>query len=229
MADDIVLHAVPPGEVHTHAAAWVAEHLRRAVRARGQAHLAVSGGTTPAAMFRSLAALEVPWPSVHVWQVDERVAPDGDPDRNAKDLLRWLVRPVELPAENVHLMDVEAGDLHDAAARYALDLRRSCNGTLDLVHLGLGGDGHTASWAPGDRAVLATADDVSVVGVFKGFVRLTLTPACVNRARRRVVLVTGASKSEAVHHLLGADRSIPAAALARAGTVVIADSDAAPD
>jgi 6-phosphogluconolactonase len=226
MSHDVVLHAVPPGEVHTHAAGWLGEQIRRAVEARGEAHVAVSGGTTPAAMFRLLAGLELPWARV---QVDERVAPDGDPDRNAKDLLRWLVRPAGIPDANVHLMDVEATDLHDAAARYASALQRACGGVLDVVHLGLGGDGHTASWAPGDLAVLATADDVSVVGVFRGFVRLTLTPACVNRARHRVVLVTGASKSDAVADLLSGGRTIPAAALTRHDTVVFADTDAAPD
>jgi 6-phosphogluconolactonase len=100
---------------------------------------------------------------------------------------------------------------------------------LDVVHLGLGSDGHTASWAPGDQAVLATTDDVSVVGVFKGFVRLTLTPCAVNRARSRMVLVTGASKRWAVSALRSGEQGIPAAALTRRGTVVIADTDAAPD
>jgi 6-phosphogluconolactonase len=139
------------------------------------------------------------------------------------------VRPAGIPAANVHLMDVEATDLNDAAARYAAALRDSCDGVLDVVHLGLGGDGHTASWPPGDRAVLATANDVSVVGVFKGFVRLTLTPTCVNRARHRVLLVTGASKAGAVADLLSGGRDIPAAALVRHDTVVFADTDAAPD
>jgi 6-phosphogluconolactonase/glucosamine-6-phosphate isomerase/deaminase len=134
-----------------------------------------------------------------------------------------------LPPGNVHLMDVEATDLHDAAARYGVALATACGGVLDVVHLGLGGDGHTASWAPGDLAVLATSDDVSVVGVFKGFVRLTLTPNCVNRARHRLVLVTGASKADAVAELVSGERNIPAAALSRQDTVVFADTDAAPD
>jgi 6-phosphogluconolactonase/glucosamine-6-phosphate isomerase/deaminase len=129
-----------PDRLAQRAAVWVAERLWAAVAERGEAHLAVSGGATPAAMFADLARVPVPWTAVHVWQVDERVAPSGHPDRNAVDLQRALLDDVQ--PKMVHVMDVTAADLDAAAAVYGAELRDACGGVLDLVHLGLGGDGH---------------------------------------------------------------------------------------
>ena len=114
--------------------------------------MAVSGGRTPWEMLRALAGEEVPWKAVHVFQVDERVAPAGDPDRNLTHLRESLLEHAPLPAEQIHAMPVEEPDLEGAAARYAQTLRQIAGSppVLDLAHLGLGPDGHTASLVPGD-------------------------------------------------------------------------------
>jgi 6-phosphogluconolactonase/glucosamine-6-phosphate isomerase/deaminase len=199
------------------AAGWVAHHLRNAVLRRGVATFAVSGGTTPAAMFADLAALDVPWAAVTVFQVDERVAPDGDPARNAAllDLLPVL-------GGRRQLMPVTAPDLQAAARRYAATLPDR----LDVVHLGLGDDGHTASWPPGDPVV----DDTELVGLsgeYRGHVRMTLTPLAVNAARHRLVLAAGPDKAVAVERWLLGDSDVPVHHLRRSDTVVVIDRHAA--
>ena len=154
-----------PGPLAQRAAIWVADQLWSAIAERDVAHLAVSGGTTPKAMFGALATLPLPWDRVHVWQVDERVAPDGDPARNLDDLEAALLSKV--PA-TPHLFAVTNPDLAAAAAAYAADLHAACDGVLDVVHLGLGDDGHTASWPPGDPVVDVTDADAAVVRAVPG-------------------------------------------------------------
>jgi 6-phosphogluconolactonase/glucosamine-6-phosphate isomerase/deaminase len=167
-------------------------------------------------MLAALTTHELPWDRIEVWQVDERVAPDRHADRNANQL-------AGLPGRH-HLMPVTARDLRRAAARYAAALPER----FDVVHLGMGPDGHTASWPPGDP-VVASAKPVDLCGEFNGRVRMTLTPPAVNGARSRVVLITGADKAPAVaawlnHHPLGA--RLPVSRVARSGTVVVLDSAA---
>src|SRR5439155_25315342 len=125
------------------AADRVAAQATQAVRERGRFTLAVSGGSTPVRMFDALAERKLPWEAVHVFQVDERVGPDGHPDRNYTDLAVHLLDRVPIPPGNVHPMPVTADDLEEAARAYAADLAEvTGDGVLDLVHLGLGGDGH---------------------------------------------------------------------------------------
>ena len=133
--------ALDAPQAATDAAEWVARQLRNAVRRRGAATIAVSGGSTPALMFADLAQMDVPWGAVDVWQVDERVAPAADPARNAH-----LLVALPLAKRRVHLMAVTARDQRAAARRYAASLPDR----FDVVHLGMGDDGHTASWPPGD-------------------------------------------------------------------------------
>ncbi|MDO8390754.1 MAG: 6-phosphogluconolactonase [Actinomycetota bacterium] len=199
------------------AAVWLAAQLRNAVRRRGAATLALSGGSTPAAMVATLVSLAVPWASVQVWQVDERVAPDGDAARNAGLLQALPVLPRQL-----HLMPVTAAHLDAAAARYAASLPPR----FDVVHLGLGDDGHAASWPPGDP-VIDSPHDVAISGEYRGRVRMTLTPPVVNRARHRLLLVCGAAKAVPLQRWLLHDPLLPADRLRRAGTVVVADAAAA--
>src|SRR5580700_6536270 len=123
------------------AAAIIAQDAREAVAARGRFIMAVSGGHTPWIMLRALANQDVPWADVHVFQVDERIAPEGDPDRNLTHLRESLLSAAPILPEHVHAMAVESQDIESAADRYALELPP----VLDLVHLGLGPDGHTAS------------------------------------------------------------------------------------
>jgi 6-phosphogluconolactonase len=210
------------------AAGVIAAGLRIACRARGTGSLAVSGGTTPAAMFQVLATADLPWDDVHLFEVDERVAPDGHPDRNATGLAEHLLGRVPIPAGNVHLMPVTDPDL-GAARAYDDLLAGITGGVLDIVHLGLGDDGHTASWPPGDP--VSDRDDgpgVAVVGPFNGRLRMTLTPPAVNRARTRVWLVAGRSKAPAVEGVVAGDRRLPASKVRRDNNLFVVDPDAAP-
>jgi 6-phosphogluconolactonase len=210
-------------------AAFVATEARAAVAARGRFVVAVSGGHTPWQMLRELAGLEVPWDGVQVVQVDERVAPAGDPDRNLTHLRASLLGHAPLRPEQVHAMPVEEPDLQAAAARYARTLQE-LTGTpaiLDLAHLGLGPDGHTASLVPGDPVLDVTDADVAVTGVYQGRRRLTLTYPILNRSRRILWLVTGASKIEMLARLRAGDPTIPAGRVSQAQATVVADRAAA--
>jgi 6-phosphogluconolactonase len=213
-----------PGPLAERAAVWVADQLWTAISERDVAHLAVSGGTTPKAMFAALATLPVPWDRVHVWQVDERVAPDGDPARNLNDLQAGLLSKVPVTA---HLFAVTNPDLAAAAAAYAADLHAACDGVLDVVHLGLGDDGHTASWPPGDPVIDVTAADAAQAGPYQGHLRLTLTVPAVNRASQIMFLLAGAAKAAPLARLVAGDPSIPASHVRRDDVVVFADAAAA--
>lgn len=211
------IEAIPADALAARAAIFIADRVWSATAERGEAHLALSGGRTPAAMIAALAGQRLPWDVIHVWQVDERVAPDGDTARNAVQL-----DPLVDAGARVHLMDVTAADLHDAAQAYgeALDAR------LDVVHLGLGDDGHTASWPPGDPVVDTMVDTVercAVVGPFNGHVRMTLTPPVVNGARCRFFLVSGDAKRPMLERLVAADPDYPAARVRHEATVVLTD------
>jgi 6-phosphogluconolactonase len=180
-------------------------------------------------MLRALADEDVPWPRVHVVQVDERVAPAGHPDRNLTHVRENLMAHAPLPPAQLHDMPVEAPDLQSAATRYALTLQELAGSpaVLDLVHLGLGPDGHTASLVPGDPVLEITDNDVAVTGAYQGRRRMTLTYPIINRARRILWLVTGSEKIEMLTRLRDGDRSIPAGRVRGADALVIADQDAA--
>ncbi len=211
------------------AAAVIAVEARAAVAARGRFIMAVSGGHTPWQMLRRLAGEEVPWEAVHIVQVDERVAPTGDPDRNFTHLRESLLEHAPLPPEQIYAMPVEAPDLELAAARYATILREIA-GTppvLDLVHLGLGPDGHTASLVPGDPVLNITDTDVSLTEVYQGRRRMTLTYPLLNRSRRVLWLVTGSDKAEPFVRLCNGDRTIPAGRVRQDHAILLADRAAA--
>ena len=211
------------------AAAIVAEEARAAVAARGRFLVAVSGGRTPWQMLRALAGEQVPWNAVHLFQVDERVAPAGDPDRNLTHIGESLLTRVRLPPGHLHAMPVEERDLASAAARYARELEEMAGAppVLDLVHLGLGPDGHTASLVPGDPALEVEQASVAVTGAYGGHVRMTLTFPVLDGARRVLWLVTGAEKAPMLARLKAGDRSIPAGRVRRDQALVLADRAAA--
>jgi 6-phosphogluconolactonase len=212
------------------AAALIAAEARAAAAARGRFVMAVSGGHTPWVMLRALAGEDVPWASVHVVQVDERVAPAGHPDRNLTHVRESLLEHAPLRPEQIHAMPVEAPDLQQAAAaRYALTLQELA-GTppvLDLVHLGLGPDGHTASLVPGDAVLDVSDADVALTGVYQGRRRMTLTYPIINRSRRILWLVTGSEKAGMLVRLRAGDPSIPAGRVQGDEALVIADRAAA--
>ena len=208
------------------AATFIAAEARVAVAARGRFIFAVSGGHTPWEMLRDLTGKELPWSGVHVLQVDERVAPAGDPDRNLTHLRESLLAHAPLRPEQVHAMPVESSDLEAAAARYAQVLQEIAGSpaVLDLVHLGLGPDGHTASLVPGDPVLEVTDRDVALTGgVYQGRRRMTLTYPVLNRARSVLWLVTGSEKVGMLARLRAGDRGIPAGRVRQDHALVLAD------
>jgi 6-phosphogluconolactonase len=211
------------------AAVLVAAEARAAVAARGRFVAAFSGGHTPWQMLRALADEEVPWAAVQVVQVDERVAPAGDPARNLTHLQQTLLAHAPLRPEQVHAMPVEDPDLPAAAVRYAQALRQVAGSppVLDLAHLGLGPDGHTASLVPGDPVLDVADADVAVTGPYQGRRRMTLTYPLLNRSRRILWLVTGDDKAEMLVRLRDGDTSIPAGRVRRDEVTVLADQAAA--
>jgi 6-phosphogluconolactonase len=211
------------------AAEAIAAEAQKAVAARGRFLLAVSGGHTPWLMLRALADQDVSWNAVHVYQVDERVAPDEDPDRNLTHLRESLLQHAPLPPEHIHAMPVEATDLEAAARQYARDLESIAGSppVLDLVHLGLGPDGHTASLVPGDPVLNVTDRDVALSGVYQGRRRMTLTYPMLNRARQVLWVVTGKDKTQMLLRLREGDLSIPAGRVQRDEALLLADRAAA--
>ena len=207
------------------AAAFIAAEAKAAVAVRGRFVVAVSGGHTPWEMLRALAGEPVPWKGVHVVQVDERVAPAGDPDRNLTHVRESLLAHAPLDPAQIHAMPVESPDLEAAATRYARTLQEIA-GTppvLDLAHLGLGPDGHTASLVPGDPVLDVVDVDVALTSVYQGRRRMTLTYPMLNRSRRILWLITGREKIAMLARLRAGDRSIPAGRLRQGQAVVLAD------
>jgi 6-phosphogluconolactonase len=189
-----------------------------AIAARGRFTFAVSGGHTPWAMFRALATEDLAWEAIGVWQVDERVAPDGDPDRNLTSLVQALPEAVHL-----HPMPVTDDDLRAATERYAASLPEA----FDLAHLGMGDDGHTASLVPGDPVDEVTDRDVALTLEYRGRRRMTLTYPVLNRSRRVLWLITGEDKAPMLPRLLAGDPSIPAGRVSAEEQLVVADRAAA--
>jgi 6-phosphogluconolactonase len=218
-----------PAAVAAEAARFIARQSWGDVAARGRFTLAVSGGRTPWQMLRALAHEDVPWRNVYVAQVDERIAPPGHPDRNLTHLGESLLAHVPLPPENVCAMPVDSPDLAAAARQYAIRLQEIAGAppVLDLVHLGLGPDGHTASLVPGDPALNVTDADVALTQPYQERRRMTLTYPALNRARRVLWVVTGPDKAGMLRRLRDGDVSIPAGLVRRDQALVLADRPAA--
>jgi 6-phosphogluconolactonase len=212
------------------AAALIAAEARTAAAARGRFTLAASGGSTPWQMLRALANEDVPWDRVDVFQVDERVAPGGDPERNLTHLRESLLAHACLEEERLHAMPVEDADLEGAALRYAGEMAEVAGSppVFDVIHLGLGADGHTASLVPGDPVLEVVDADVAVTArPYQGRRRMSVTYPLLERARRILWIVTGSAKREMLDRLRAADASIPAGRVRRDRAVVLADGAAA--
>jgi len=190
--------------------------------------MAASGGTTPWEMLRALANEDVPWPHVHIFQVDERVAPAGHADRNLTHLIDALSHAPIRP-EQIHAMPVAVSNLDAAAQQYAEELSAFAGSPpkLDLVHLGLGADGHTASLVPGDAVLDIVDRDVAMTSVYQGRRRMTLTYPLINRARKVLWLATGAAKAPMLARLRAGDPSIPAGRVRQDNATILADAAAA--
>lgn len=211
------------------AASIIAEEARKAVALRGRFIIAVSGGKTPWKMLRALADEDVPWDGMHILQVDERLAPEGHPDRNLTHLRKSLLGHAPLLPGRIHAMQVEEKNPEAAATDYAQIIEEIAGSpaVIDLVHLGLGPDGHTASLIPGDPALDVTDRDVASTGIYQGRQRLTLTFPVINRARKILWLITGSEKNKMLQRLLEGDCSIPAGCISQEHAMILADKDAA--
>lgn len=219
-----------PVEAAQHAAGLIAKAAARAVAARGYCTLALSGGRTPAPLLEALARKSLDWTRIHVFQVDERIAPEASGQRNLVAIERSLVRSGTLPGQNLHRMPVEADDLQAAAGAYARQLA-SIAGTppcLDVVHLGLGADGHTASLVPGDPALDVTETAVALTGPYQGLARMTLTFPVLDAAQLVLFFVTGADKQAAMARLVACDPVIPASRINQDRIILVVDRTAMP-
>lgn len=211
------------------AAAFIAARAGEAVRARGRFVCALSGGDTPQPMLAALARQPLPWEHIELFQVDERVAPAASEARNLTQLDRLLIAPAALAPARIHAMPVEAGDLAAAAAAYARTLAGVAGDppVFDLVHLGLGVDGHTASLFPGDAALAVDDAWVTATGPHHGHRRMTLTLPTMARARCILWLVCGANKTGMLARLRAGDDTIPAGRIPRDHAWIVADEAAA--
>jgi 6-phosphogluconolactonase len=224
------LEVLPNSEVVAREAARrIAAAARDAVAAHGLFTLAVSGGRTPWVMLRDLAEESVPWEHLQVFQVDERIAPAGDPDRNLTHLHESLLERAPIDPAQIFAMPVESADPAAVANEYAATLAAIAGKppVLDLIHLGLGPDGHTASLIPGDAVLQVDDSDVATTGVYQNRRRMTLTYPLINRARSILWLVTGKEKQEMLRRLLAADPTIPAGRVRQEHALILADADAA--
>jgi 6-phosphogluconolactonase len=211
------------------AAAIISAEARSAAAGRGRFVMAVSGGHTPWLMLRALVNEDVPWDRIDIVQVDERVAPTGHPDRNDTHLRESLLARAPLHPEQIYSMPVEATDLQSAVGRYVHTLQQIAGSppVIDLVLLGLGPDGHTASLVPGDPVLEVSDTDVALTGLYQGRARMTLTYPIINRSRRILWLVNGMEKVLMLGRLLAGDTSIPAGRVCRDHALVVADLAAA--
>src|SRR5665213_1464388 len=202
-------------------AEFIAGRLRGAVAAKGRFCMAVSGGSTPTPMFEALAATTLPWSQVEIYQVDERIAPEGSPERNLTNLKAALgstgARIVPMPVES------------DDLARAAIDYGEMLPDLFDLVHLGLGLDGHTASLFPADSALDVVDQDVALCGPHEGLLRMTLTYRGLSRAAEIIWLVTGATKAAPLSRLCADDPGVPAVRIACERSRIVADGPAVQD
>lgn len=226
LMNGLIVHILPDGQLPEAAAKHVAEVLENKISQQGACSVAFSGGGTPNPMFEALARRALDWSGVELFQVDERLVPSGHPDHNFTALDEHLISKVPVPAGQVHPMETEASDAAAAAARYARTLSRRAPDGLGLVHLGLGDDGHTASWPPGNDEVLRSTGLVEVVGPYRDHLRMTLTPRAVRNAGSILWMVAGSAKAQPLKQLVDGDPQIPAWHARIEGSVVMADEAA---
>jgi 6-phosphogluconolactonase len=208
--------------VHRRGAELIAETARAAVAERGSFAMAASGGRDPWPMYSQLEDHELPWDRTEIFQVDERIAPAGSDERN----LTHLIAALSIGAQgSLRPMPVTDENLEAAADDYAASLPE----VLELAHMGLGPDGHTASLVPGDPVLEVTDRRVALTeGEYQGVRRMTLTYPELGRVRRLLWIITGAEKREPLDKLLARDRSIPAGRVEPSGeSLVLADPEAA--
>jgi 6-phosphogluconolactonase len=223
-----VLVARDPADLANTAARMVVEWLAEALAQPGDRHLALSGGSTPAALYRVLASDAcrgtVDWSRVHLWLEDERWVPPDDPDSNAR-MVREMILPAGGAVEGarLHVFDTGSDDREDAARRYGEEFRRSVPAALDgtpifdVLLAGIGPDGHTLSLFPGSPWLAPAPPDPAALCVAvpaprhiePRLPRITLTVRVLVAARATLVVASGASKAEVVAEILGSPRPAP--------------------
>lgn len=216
-------------EVARQAALFIADLIKENVAKKGFFTMAISGGRTPWEMIKILAQENLPWEKVHLFQVDERIAPEGNPERNLTQLFTTIQGTRLMTRLNIFPMRVIAENLEEACEEYASHIQEvTRNGKLDLIHLGLGSDGHTASLVPGDVVCEVADRDVALTtSPYQGRQRMTLTYPLINRAEKILWLLTGEEKTEMLQRLLNADQEIPGGRVSQNQALIFADEPAA--
>ena len=215
-------------QVAARAAAYIEYQIREALAHQSSYSLAISGGRTPWEMLKILSKADLPWQQVNLFQVDERVAPDGHADRNLTQLFQAIAGTPMVTQLRIFPMPVLAEDLEEGCREYTQVLDEITEGKgLDLIHLGLGSDGHTASLVPGD-GVLEVQDRLVACtqNTYQGRIRMTLTYPLLNAAKQLLWIVTGIEKQEMVQRLLQQNPSIPAGSIRQENALLLVDQAA---
>ena len=215
-------------QVAERAAAYLEQVIREALTHQKSFSLAISGGRTPWEMLKILSKADLPWQRINLFQVDERVAPDGHPDRNLTQLFQAIAGTAMVTQLRIFPMPVTAEDLDAASKEYAEVLNEVTEGKgLDMIHLGLGTDGHTASLVPGDEVLAVQNRLVACThNSYQGRIRMTLTYPLLNAAKQILWVVTGSEKKEMVQRMLQQDSSIPAGSIRPENALLLVDQAA---
>ena len=215
-------------EVAREGAQLISDWIKVEIAKKGFFTFAISGGRTPWEMIKQLAKENLPWEKVYLFQVDERVAPDGHPDRNLTQLFQAIQGTKLVTRLNIFPMQVCAENLEASCSEYAEHIHQvTKSGKLDLIHLGLGSDGHTASLIPGDSVCEVLDKEVAMTaGPYQGRARMTLTYPLINRAERILWLATGSEKATMLQRLIHADPEIPAGKISQNQAILLADDAA---
>ena len=216
------------GDVAAAAAAYLAQQITATLATKSTFSMAISGGRTPWEMLKILAKADLPWQRVNLFQVDERVAPDGHADRNLTQLFQAIADTLMVTQLRIFPMPVLAADLEEGCREYTQVIDEVTEGKgLDLIHLGLGSDGHTASLVPGDEVMEVQDRLVACTqNTYQGRIRMTLTYPLLNSAKQLLWIVTGSEKQEMVKRLLQQDPSIPAGSIRQENALLMVDQAA---
>jgi 6-phosphogluconolactonase len=225
MKTEIFPHAE---QVAVRAAAYLEQLIRETLTHQKSFSLAISGGRTPWEMLKLLSKADLPWQRINLFQVDERVAPDGHSDRNLTQLFQAIAGTPMVTQLRIFPMPVTAEDLDVAAKEYTEVLNEVTKGKgLDMIHLGLGSDGHTASLVPGDEVLAIQNRLVACTqNNYQGRIRMTLTYPLLNSAKQILWIVTGSEKKEMVKRMLQKDPSIPAGSIRQENALLLVDQAA---
>jgi len=210
------------------AASYLEQLIRETLTQKKTFSMAISGGRTPWEMLKILSKAPLPWTRINLFQVDERIAPDGHADRNLTQLFQAIEGSPMVTRLHIFPMPVTAEDLETGSKDYAELIHEITEGDgLDLIHLGMGSDGHTASLVPGDGVLNQRDRNVACTqGLYQGRIRMTLTYPILNSAKRILWIVTGSEKQEMVQRLLNQDSSIPAGIVNQANALLMVDQAA---